>query len=344
MNAHSLAGRDAALVVVAVVVLIFVGSGGFAHLDHALSGYLLATLVAAGGVAFKVSSFWRRPPSALYGGVLARGLMRPNEMLQVARTASTRIVAQTFIRERSRRRWFGHMLLAWGTLASFAITLPLVWGLLRFEAVSEQTYRVVVFSIPTVSFAIDGPIGFGFFHALLGAGIAVAVGSLLLLLDRFERRHEAEASNGFHWRPLALLLVVALTGILLPIVGQLGSTTAFRAAQLAHEAAVVGLLVALPFGKLQHLFIRPLQLGAKLMAATSTAAAVCTGCGEAFHPSEQVLAVQNLLRERGFAFAGRPGLCPTCRRRELATAHCHGRAGRFRPAGADLSSDTMEAA
>ncbi len=311
--------RDALLATGALLLLIYLGSGFGRHLDQALFGYLAATVVASFGIAWRTSAFWRRPASAVYGRALLGALRQPRRLRTAMAGAGRHVVAQEMIARRSRSKWLAHMLLSLGTLASFAITVPLVFGWLHFDAVDQRTYQVVLFGLPLPAhqFAIDGLLGFLMFHALSLAGVAVALGAAWFLAARWRRRAEPGATAGFHIAPLLLLLAVALTGLALPLSRDLPA--AFRVAAVLHELTVVVLLVALPFSKLGHLFIRPLQLGALVMRAAGEPRDACAGCGAELAPSAQVAAVARLLAARGFAFAAHARHCPTCRRRLVAT-------------------------
>ena len=131
--------------------------------------------------------------------------------------------------------------------------------------------------------------------------------------------------------PLVLLVAVASTGLALPIAAAFASGV-FRAAAIVHQAAVIALLAALPYGKLIHLFVRPLHLGAQLVRAGSPPAASCLRCGAVMAPAVQLEAVEALLAARGFVFEGYQRLCPICRRRQLATAQTQLLGAQFQPA------------
>ena len=335
--------RDALIATGGLMLLVLIGSGFGRHLDHALFGYLAATLVAVFGIAWRTSAFWRRPASAVYGRVLLGALRDPRRLRAALAGAGRHVVGQEMIARRSRVRWAAHMLLSLGTLASFAITLPLVFGWLHFTAVDQRTFQVVFFGLPLPGhqFAIDGPLGFLMFHALTMAGIAVAVGASAFLGLRWQRRGEPQALGAFHVGPLLLLLAVALTGLALPL--SRGMPGAFPVAAAAHQFTVVLLLVSLPFGKLGHLFIRPLQLGALVMKAPGEAYAACAGCGGELAPAAQVAAVEALLAARGMTFAGHQRHCPTCRRRQTAATQAGLLGGGFQPAEAPTAAPAKSA-
>jgi len=310
--------RDAAGATVVLLAAIALGSGGFAHLDRALLGYLGATLVAAFAVSWRVSAFWRRPASAFYARALVASLREPRRLRRSVAVAAQDLAAQDFIRRRSVARWLAHLLLSLGTLASFAITLPLVFGWTHFIAVGERHYRMVVFTMPTVRFDVAGVFGWLLFHALSLSAVAVVFGSVYFLIARLRARRLPGATAGFAIAPLALLLVVALTGLALP--ASRSWPAAFRVAAGLHQASVVVLLVAMPFSKLNHLLVRPLQLGARAVRSPDSAWRRCAGCGAPLAPTAQQLAVTALLADRGLPCDAHVEHCPACRRRRVAAA------------------------
>jgi len=329
--------RDAAAGTAVLAAAVWSGSGRLAHLDPALAGYLGATLVAAFGTTYRASAFWRRPASAFYARALAGALRTPRRLWTVARAAGRDLATQRFVARRSRARWAAHLVLSLGTLGSVAITVPLVFGWVRFVAVGEKTYRAVVVGVPAGRFAVEGPVGWLVFHALALAAVAVVAGAAYFLALRVRTRALPGTAASFHVAPLVLLLAVALSGLALPATR--GSATLFPLAARLHEALVVVLLLALPFSKLGHVLVRPLQLGAGLVRAPGARQAACAGCGALLAPLAQQAAVERVLAARGFRFNGHQRRCPSCRRRLVATAqsallgaHFHAPATGVRPA------------
>ena len=51
---------------------------------------------------------------------------------------ASNLVAQTFIRRRSRSRWLAHQLVFWGCILAALVTFPLVFGWLHFESVGDR--------------------------------------------------------------------------------------------------------------------------------------------------------------------------------------------------------------
>jgi NNP family nitrate/nitrite transporter-like MFS transporter len=322
--------RDAAAVTLAVLAAVVLGSRGGRDLDPALFGYAAATIVAIVGVAWRASAFWRRPASAHYGRMLLAAFRDPARLRTAGRSAALDLGAQTFIARRSRVRWLAHMALSLGTLASFAITVPLVFGWLHFEPVGQAHYQPVLFGFPAApALSLDGiPLWFAF-HGLTLAGVAVAFGSTYFLAVRLRTRTLPGVVAGRHVAPLLLLLLVALSGLALP--ASRHSPLGFAIASRVHELAVIVLLVALPFSKLAHVLIRPLQLGARVQNRPAAERAACVGCGAPLAPVAQIAAVEALLAQRGAAFAGHQRHCPPCRRRLVASAQARLLGAPFHP-------------
>ena len=328
-NARKAARRSACVATLALLAMIVAGSGGLRHIDLALSGYLSAVIVSFAIMAYRVTLFWRRPPSAYFGGLLAQALRDPGQWAALTRGLADKVLAQNFIRARDFILWHGHLLLAFGTLAGFAITLPLVFGWLRFEAVGDRDYQAQLFSLPTLTFSVDSAVGWMFFHALILSGCAVLGGGAVLLWRRL-RADSGVARIGFHTLPLVLLIAVAVTGLALPVVAALAPFGWFGAAAWVHELSVVALLIALPFSKLFHLFVRPLHLGVQ-MARARDPLGVCPRCGDQVSATaDQVRSIRKSLESNGLLLGERPALCPPCRRRQLAAVHNRSLNGAFR--------------
>lgn len=322
--------RDALVATLALVGAIYLGSRAGRDLDPALFGYAAATLVAVAGVTWRASAFWRRPASAHYAATLRAALRAPALVRTALRSAAVDVGAQTFVARRSRLRWAAHLALSLGTLASFAITIPLVFGWMHFEPVGQTGYRPMLFGLPAGPvLALDGVPAWLVFHGLSLAGTAVAFGAAYFLWTRITMRGISGVAGGRHVAPLALLLVVALSGLALPIART--TPLAFAVAARLHELAVIVLLVALPFSKLAHVLVRPLQIGARVQNRPEAERTDCSACGAPLAPSAQIAAVEALLAARGGRFAGHQRVCPSCRRRLVAAAQARLLGAPFHP-------------
>lgn len=321
--------RDAAAATALLLAAVWAGSGGGAHLDPALFGYLAATVVAVAGTVWRASSFWRRPASAVYARALGEALRSPRRLRRVLGAGARDLAAQRFVAARSRARWLAHLLLSLGTLASVAITLPLVFGWMRFAADGQTAYRVLVLSLPAGRFVLDGPVAWLVFHALALAGVAVTLGATWFLVDRLRQRRLPGTVAGFHVGPLLLLLAVALTGLALPAARH--HPACFRVMAVLHEVSVIVLLVAIPFSKLGHVLVRPLHLGVRMLRAADVRWAACIGCGTRLAPVAQLAAVERLLARRGVHFGEHQRQCPACRRRQVAAVQAGLLGAHFQP-------------
>jgi hypothetical protein len=323
--------RDATLATLFLCGAIYAGSSGLAHLDPALLGYLGATLSACFVTVHRLSAVWRRPAAAFYARALLRTLAHPRQLWTLARATGRDLAAQRFLARRSRARWLAHLLVSGGTLAGLAITLPLVWGCLHFEADGARTYQAILAGMPVVRFATDGAAGWLVFHALDLAAGAVVLGAAYFLVARLRARGEPAARTALHLRPLLVLLAVALSGLALPVAGRSGVPGLFGATAILHELAVIVLLLAIPSTKLMHLLIRPLHLGAQLVRASTAPTAACALCGAPLAPAAQGAEVESLLARRGFRFEGHQHRCPPCRRRQVAAAQAGLLEAEFQP-------------
>lgn len=300
-----------------LLLAIYLGSARFRHLDTALSGYLAATIVSCFALTYRVVAFWSRPASAFYARILFNALKHPRQATRMLRAGARDVAAQSFIRKRGLMRWLAHMSLSWGTMIAFAVTLPLVWGWLHFEAAGDRHYVALFAGVPTLRFDVGGVAGWLMFHVLSVAAVAVIGGCAYFLRQRWLQG----ATAALHIGPLLLLVGVAGSGLLLIPAAAAEARWVLPAAQMIHQASVVALLLALAFSKLIHVFIRPLHVGVQLLRATSSESTHCRSCATAIVAAAQFAAVQTALAARGFQFAGYQDLCPACRRRNLATHH-----------------------
>jgi hypothetical protein len=104
------------LVAVALTLAIsFVGSDGLAWFDAALIGYLFGLVFMVFGVVYRYSVWIRRPPTAMLNrrGWDAFGKRKARNLVALPSLALTHLVAQGFIRRRSRVRWAAHQLVFW---------------------------------------------------------------------------------------------------------------------------------------------------------------------------------------------------------------------------------------
>src|SRR5215213_7188748 len=193
---------------------IVVGSRNLEHFDPSLVIYTFAVIFATWGVAYHYSVWLQKPPTRIYwrrGWQLLRqrGVLRSFGQLLVV--AWTHLAAQTFIRERSRMRWWMHQMLFWGCLLAAAITFPLVFGWIHFGSLGQDqmTYVTYVFGFPVGSFRIRTIVSWLLFHGLDIAAVLV-LGGISLALWRRMRDRGARAVQDFGRDFLPLILLFAI--------------------------------------------------------------------------------------------------------------------------------------
>jgi hypothetical protein len=323
------------LVTAALAALIVLGSRNLAHFDAALIGYTFAVLFAAFGITYRYTIWLQRPPTALYWrrgwqAFLNAKYALPNLLNWVRRLVAD-IALNRFIWERGRLRWLAHWLILWGCIIAIAITFPLVFGWLSFEALPAEPewYRVVLFGFPTIAFPVDSVFGLLLFHGLVWSALLVIAGVMVAMRRRM-RDEGAAALQIFSedFLPLILLFAISITGLMLTASYTWMRGYAYDFIAILHAITVIFTLLWLPFGKFFHIFQRPAQLGVRFYkdVGRQEAPAHCRRCGQ---PFSSLLHVQDLIaveRALGYRYemAGDAEhyqwICPPCRRAMLALA------------------------
>jgi hypothetical protein len=337
-------GLLAALILAGLIVL---GSRNLARFDAALLCYTFATLFAAFGVTYRLTMWLQRPPTALYWRrgwrlMLRRGQAARNIGRMLGRLAAD-FAANRFIWRRGPLRGAAHGLIMWGCLTALAITFPLVFGWVEaFRTVPGDltAYRVEVFGLPGGEFKIDSLLGFVVFHCLVGSSLLVMAGVLLAVRRRLRDSGAAALQQfGEDFLPLLLLFAVSVTGLLLTVSYTWMKGYAYEFLSVLHAAAVIFTLLWLPFGKLFHVFMRPLHLAVAAYKDAGRAGepARCRRCNAAFASRmhvEDLIAVGRRLGHRyeveGSSAGHYQWVCPPCRRALVCQAHtalCAGRQG-----------------
>lgn len=323
--------RDATVATAVLGASIVVGSEGLRHFDPALRGYAVALVVAFFALVQRTSSLWRRAQAAVFLHALCQALRSPREWGTFVRVAVTRLGTQRFVARRSSGRWLAHLALSWGTLVAFAVTVPLVFGWVHFEAWGPRHYRPYAWGVGLVPFAVDSVLGWLVFHILHLCSIAVLVGCAYFVWQRVRSRGEWSSRHSFHLGPLLALAVVAATGLALPAAARSGDAYLFRLAQLTHEVAVILFVVSLPFGKLAHIVLRPLHVGVQVLRGTSREHGHCAGCSRELAPAAQLQLVREMVERQRVGAPAVLAFCPACRRRFLALSHSRLVHGGFQP-------------
>lgn len=334
-NLNYLAPLAAIAAAALVTTLIVLGSQGLQHFDWALLPYALATIFSAAGVAYRCTVWCQRPPTKRYWRQSLRlwrvGRVLPNTAY-VGQFAVNNFAAQRFIAQRGRLRWVAHLCLSWGSLMAFAITFPLVFGWIHFETPADDLsmYHVVFLGMKVQEFPVHSIIAFLTFNALNISAILVLIGVSLALYRRLTDGGALALQRfGLDIVPLLLLFVVAASGLGLTISAHFLQGRGFSFIALVHALSVIILLVSLPFGKLFHIFQRPLHLGVGLYKRVGQVGppAQCGRCGEPFASQLHINDLKQVLRELAIEnqldgpVAHYQEICPPCRRRLLALNH-----------------------
>ena len=337
------AAASATVAVVVVLVLVYVGSGRLRWFDAALAGYLLGTLLAVFAVVYRYLVWLRRPPTARLNRrgweAFRRRGARARNAAALGGLVGTNLLAQRFIRHRSRVRWVAHQLVFWGCLLAAAVTFPLTFGWLHFESVGQESrqYEAYLFDVGTLSFDARSVVGFVVFHVLNIAAVLVIAGVVLFLARRLRDRGALATERSGDFLALAGLFAVSLTGLMLTASSLWLEGRFYSFLNTLHALTVILGLLYIPFGKLFHIFQRPANLGVAFYKAAGAEGvqARCWRCGDAFASALQMQDLKEVLPQVGFDYSAQepgPGnwqdTCPPCRRALVGRAQAR-RVGGF---------------
>lgn len=334
----------ATIAAVFVVVLVLLGSRNLQNFDAALVAYLIGTIFAVFGIAYRYSVWVQRPPTRLYWRRSMQFLFSKYffpYLFRSTRLFFRNILFQRFIAYRSRTRWIGHFLLATGCLIAFAITIPLTFGWIHFELRpgDTETYHAMLFGFDAGTFQLGSPIAFIAFHGLVWCSVFVTIGAVMMMKRRFtDGGLIATQTFENDWLPLILLIAISVTGlgISYDYTFLQGKTYQFMA--VTHAITVILFLVWLPFGKFFHIFQRLAQLGANLYKTEGArrGMAVCPHTKEEFATQTHIDDLKKVTKELGFNYEKSDGrnhldLSPEGKRSVLAKAHFQARkeSGKF---------------
>ena len=320
-----------AIGVAVLAALTFLGSDRLVWFDAALVGYLFGLLFATFGIAYRYSVWLRRPPTTMLN---RRGweVFRANRFgnaKALPALVGTQLLAQGFIRRRSRARWLAHQLVFWGCILAGLVTVPLTLGLLHFQSVGQdaERYQVYLSKVGTISFDAGSVFGWVTFHALDIAAVLVLAGVFIFLRRRLRDPGALAVERGGDFLALAGLFAVSVTGLFLTVSSAWLEGRYYSALNTVHALTVILVLMYIPFGKLFHIFQRPANLGVQYYKRANAAGppATCRRCGEPFACVQHVSDLQEVLDQLGFTYSDDDGgnyqdTCPACRRRQVALA------------------------
>jgi hypothetical protein len=332
----------AATATLLLVLAIFAGSRRLQNFDAALFAYLFGTVFAFFGIAYRYAVWLQRPPTRLYWNrgwslFFSRRLFVLGWAFLVHFVND--IIIQRFVLARGRSRWTGHMLMAWGCLLAFAVTLPMTFGWIHFTLKPEtlDIYEVYFFGFEVFNFRLNTVLAYVIFHVLDWSAFAVIAGVMLIMRRRLTNAGllAVQTFEG-DWMPLILLLAISVTGLGLTWDYEFMGGNAHQFMAITHAITVILFLVWLPFGKFFHIFQRPAQLGIAIYRKEGElgAQAICPHTGNAFASKLHVDDLKQVTGELGFDFTLRDGashldLSPQGKRAVLAKAHMKAREGKF---------------
>lgn len=307
------------LTVIGVIILMYIGSRWFTHIDLALYGYMVGTFVFIAGFYYRFLAWAERPPTKL---ILKKGiklLFRKS----TPQTTAEHLVTYRFIWNRGWYRWTQHVLLGWGCILSCFVTFPLVFGWMYFTMDDNGYYTVVGFGIDIMKVKANGIIAFLFYNALNITAFMVIGGVCMALYRRLkDMQARAEQTFAYDFLPLYLLLFISVTGLWLTFSNVFLHGFAHPLMSVIHQWSVILTLIYLPFGKLAHIPFRPMSVlarnyrehyGEQQMKA-------CKVCGTEFVSAEQSNDVIAVLKQNEIEFNMKEGfhlaeLCLPCRRK-----------------------------
>ena len=324
--------RNGLLAALLLILGIYAGSRGFAHIDPALIAYTSASVFATFGLVYRYSVWLSKPPTALYWKrgwqFFLRPAQLPKNVLHLAKLFIDAFVLQTFIEKRSHLRWAAHFLISWGCIVACAVTFPLVWGWVHFDPdpTNAALYRAHIFGFPTATFPTHSLIGWLTFHILDFCAIAIIVGTALACKRRMhDKGAQAVQSFSMDFLPLVLLISICVTGLMLTVSALWMHGHSYSFLAILHAFSVIVTMLYLPFGKFFHVFQRPANLGVQFYKeeGAKTAQAACWRCGDEFSSRLHVEDLKTVLDELRLDQRFDDGthyqdICPACRRCLLA--------------------------
>jgi hypothetical protein len=307
------------LTVLALLILVYLGTRFFAHIDLALYGYMVGTLVFIGGFFYRFIAWAERPPTKL---ILKKGLKLLFRR-STPQTSVEHLATYRFIWNRGLYRWTQHVLLGWGCVLSCMVTFPLVFGWMYFTMGENGLYTVVGFGLNIMQVKADGWIAFLFYNALNITAFMVIAGVCMALYRRIKNMQaRAEQTFVYDFLPLYLLLFISITGLVLTGSNVFLHGWGHPVISLIHQWSVILTLIYLPFGKLAHIPFRPMSVLAKNYREVygERQMKACKVCGAAFVSTEQSNDVIQVLKQNDISFQMQEGyhlaeLCLPCRRK-----------------------------
>ncbi|PLR86865.1 hypothetical protein CVD25_17285 [Bacillus canaveralius] len=307
------------LAVSAIVLLSFIGTRMFTHIDLNLYGYMVGTIVFIGGFFYRFIAWGERPPTKIFIKKGIKLLFRKS----TPKTSVEHLATYRFIWNRGIYRWTQHMLIGWGCVLACLVTFPLVFGGMYFTMPENGYYTVVAMGLDVMTVKADGVIAWLSYNALNISAIMVITGVCMALYRRLKNMQaRAEQTFLYDFLPLYMLLLISVTGLALTFMNVFLHGWGQPVMSLIHQYSVIVTLIYLPFGKLAHIPFRPLSVFARNYREHYAEQSMkeCKVCGDGFVSTEQSNDVISVLGINEMSFQQKEGfhlaeLCLPCRRK-----------------------------
>lgn len=307
------------MTIIGLLILTFIGTRMFTHVDLNLYGYMVGTIVFIGGFFYRFISWGERPPTKL---IIKKG-MKLLFRKSTPKTSIEHLATYRFIWNRGIYRWTQHILIGWGCVLASFVTFPLVFSWMYFTMAENGMYTIVLFGIDLMVVPADGFIAFMSYNALNLSAIMVIAGVSMALYRRLKNlQARAEQQIMYDFLPLYLLLFISITGLSLTFLNVFFEGKGQYVMSLIHQFAVIVTLIYLPFGKLAHIPFRPLSVFARNYREHYGGQSMkeCKVCGNGFVSTEQSKDVIEVLGKNDLTFDMKEGfnlaeLCLPCRRK-----------------------------
>ncbi|MBN6189301.1 MFS transporter [Aneurinibacillus sp. BA2021] len=327
---YSRASMYSFLIVLVLFFTMFLGTNQFKHIDLALSGYMVASVICFIGLAFRIVAFAMRPATRRVDRRSRQNIKdkarKKRSVKAIAITLFENIILQKFIFKRGLYRGIQHFLVAYGCLGSFAITFGLVFGWFHFELVDPNHYAVSVLGLKPFVMDVEGWLAFMIYNGLNWTAAMCLIGVSMMFYRRIKDR-DLQVTQRFEFDlvPLFIILAVTVTGLALTGSAVLFHGTLYMTISMIHQMTVITLLVYFPFGKLFHFPQRPLAAAVPLNYEVGEDISVhnCKRCGTPYAAQEQIEDVVSILKDNNFDLELEDGsylaeYCWDCRRKMRA--------------------------
>ncbi|WP_064537382.1 hypothetical protein [Mesobacillus campisalis] len=331
-----------------VLILFFsmwVSTSNFLHIDMALLGYMISSMVFAIGLVIRMSFWLYRKATNRVASRSVENLFTKERFKRNARaifkTFIDNIILQKFIFKRGLYRGIQHIMISWGCLISFAFTFGLTFGWFRFDLIDSDTYQMIAFDIPVMTMAAHGWFSEIVYNILNIGAVMVMIGVCMALYRRITD-YDVKVTQRFEFDllPLYILLAVTGTGLLLTLSYKFLGGFGHHYMSMTHQVTVIIMLMYFPFGKLFHVPIRPLATAVPMsyQEVLKVDTKACKSCGQPYSNDDQIADVQAILKAQSFDLQMADGsylsdYCPGCRRRMRALKQMNLEAPKGNPYG-----------